>query len=60
MTVFFEEFGMDADVVDDLELGEVELVVTGVDGAAKDEAGRIIVGGEGVEVEFKSHEGHFG
>ncbi len=51
---------MDADVADDLELGEVELVVTGVDGAAKDEAGRIIVGVEGVEVEFKSHGGHVG
>ena len=60
VTVLFEEFGMDVDVVDDFELGEVELMVTGVDGAAKDEAGGIIVGGEGVEVEFKSHGGHFG
>jgi hypothetical protein len=58
VTVLFEEFGVDADVVDNLELREVELVVAGVDaGAAKDEAGRNIVDGEGVEVEFKSVKG---
>ncbi len=55
--VLSEEFGMDADVVDDLELGEVELVAAGLDGAAKDEAGGIIVVGEGVEVKFKSVKG---
>ncbi len=32
-------------------------MVAGVDGAAKDEAGTIIIVGEGVEAEFKSIEG---
>ncbi len=53
MTVLLVEFGVDANVAYDLELGKVQLMVANVDVAAEGEAGGIIIGREGVKVAFK-------
>ena len=48
-----EKFWVHAYVVDDLELGEVELMIAGIDVSTEGEMGGICSHWEGVEVDFK-------